>query len=95
MSGFVLIVALFLLVNVVVGLARVWLGPTAPDRMLATLLFGTTGTAILLLLAEGMSIPAVRDVATVLALLAAISTVVFVRCWPGAPEGKGGLDEHS
>ncbi len=81
MNGFVLAVALFLLLNVVAGLVRVWQGPTAADRMLAAQLFGTTGTAILLLLAEGLSRPAVRDVALVAALLASISTVVFVRRW--------------
>lgn len=81
MNGFVLGVALFLLLNVLAGLVRVWQGPTAADRMLAAQLFGTTGTAILLLLAEGLSRPAVRDVALVAALLASISTVVFVRRW--------------
>jgi multicomponent Na+:H+ antiporter subunit F len=49
--------------------------------MLATLLFGTTGTAILLILAEVMSNPSIRDAAIVVALLAAISTIVFARGW--------------
>ena len=79
MSG----IAAFLLLNIIAGLVRVWRGPTAPDRMLATLFFGTTGTAILLLLAEVMSNPSIRDAAIVLALLAAISTIVFVRGWSG------------
>jgi multicomponent Na+:H+ antiporter subunit F len=81
MNGFVLGVAVFLLINIVAGLLRVWRGPTAPDRMLAAQLFGTTGAAILLLLAEGLSMPSLRDVAIVAALLASISTVVFVRRW--------------
>lgn len=81
MNEFVLAVALFLLLNIVAGLFRVWRGPTAPDRMLAAQLFGTTGAAILLLLAEGLSMPPLRDVALVAALLASISTVVFVRRW--------------
>jgi len=71
--------ALFLLMNLVVGLARVWRGPTPADRMLAAQLFGTTGVAVLLLLAEASSVPALRDVALVLALLATMATVVFVR----------------
>src|ERR687891_907285 len=71
--------ALFLLLNLVAGLARVWRGPTPADRMLAAQLFGTTGVAILLLLAEGSSVPALRDVALALALLATLATVVFVR----------------
>jgi multicomponent Na+:H+ antiporter subunit F len=77
MSGF----AVFLLVSTVAGTVRVWRGPTAPDRMLATLLFGTTGTAILLLLAEILPNPSIRDAAIVLALLAAITTIIFVRRW--------------
>ncbi len=81
MNGFILSVAVFLLLNVAAGLLRVWQGPTAPDRMMAAQLFGTTGTAILLLLAEGLSMPPLRDVAIVAALLASISTVVFVRRW--------------
>jgi multicomponent Na+:H+ antiporter subunit F len=72
-------VALFLLVNLVLGLARVWRGPTPADRMLAAQLFGTTGVAILAILAESMAQPALRDVALALALLAAMATVVFVR----------------
>lgn len=83
MIGLMSAVVTFLLLNIIAGLIRVWRGPTAPDRMLATLLFGTTGTAILLILAEVMSIPAIRDAAIVLALLAAISTIVFVRGWSG------------
>lgn len=74
-------VVLFLLLNILGGLVRVWLGPTAPDRMLAAQLLGTTGTAILLLLAESTATPPLRDVALVLALLGAIATVVFVRRW--------------
>lgn len=79
MSG----VAAFLLLNIVAGMARVWRGPSVPDRMLAALLFGTTGTAILLIMAEVMSSPPIRDAAMVLAVLAAISTIVFVRGWRG------------
>lgn len=81
MNGFLVGVALFLLLNIAAGLLRVWRGPTAPDRMLAAQLFGTTGAAILLVLAEGLSMPSLRDVAIAAALLASISTVVFVRRW--------------
>jgi multicomponent Na+:H+ antiporter subunit F len=81
MNGVMSGIAVFLLLSTVAGLVRVWCGPTAPDRMLATLLFGTTGTAILLLLAEVLSNPSIRDAAIVLALLAAVSTIIFVRGW--------------
>ena len=88
--------ALFLLLNLTGGLARVWRGPTPADRMLAAQLFGTTGVAIMLLLAEASSIAALRDVALVLALLTAMATVVFVRrVWapPAHTEERRGVDE--
>jgi len=72
----------FLLLNLAAGLWRVMRGPTAADRMLAAQLFGTTAVAALLLLAEGMARPALRDVALVFALLAAVAAVAFVqRVW--------------
>jgi multicomponent Na+:H+ antiporter subunit F len=58
--------------------------------MLAAQLFGTTGVAILLLLADAMGIPALRDVALVFALLAAMASVAFVkRAWHPGPHEKG------
>ena len=77
-----LAIAAFLLLNLAAGLWRVMRGPTAADRMLAAQLFGTTAVATLLLLAEGMQRPALRDVALVFALLAAVAAVAFVqRVW--------------
>jgi multicomponent Na+:H+ antiporter subunit F len=74
--------ALFLLLNFVVGLGRIWRGPSPADRMLAAQLLGSTGVAILLVMAQGLGEPALRDVALVLALLAAMASVVFVqRFW--------------
>lgn len=74
--------ALFLLLNLVAGLWRVVRGPTAADRMLAAQLFGTTAVAVLLLLAQASARPALRDVALVFALLAAVAAVAFVsRAW--------------
>jgi multicomponent Na+:H+ antiporter subunit F len=82
MSAFMVGVAAFLLLNLAAGLWRVVLGPTAADRMLAAQLFGTTAVAVLLLLAEGMARPALRDIALVFALLAAVAAVAFVqRVW--------------
>lgn len=78
-----LAMALFLLLNLITGMWRVLRGPTAADRMLATQLFGTTAVAILLLLAKADDNPALRDVALVFALLAAVTAVAFVRrVWP-------------
>ena len=78
-----LTLALFLLLNLSTGLWRVLRGPTAADRMLAAQLFGTTAVAILLLLAQVSDNAALRDVALVFALLAAVTVVAFVRRgWP-------------
>jgi len=71
--------ALFLLLNLVAGIWRALRGPTAADRMLAAQLFGTTSVAILLLLSQAADKPALRDVALVFALLAAVTAVAFVR----------------
>ncbi|MEW6037136.1 MAG: monovalent cation/H+ antiporter complex subunit F [Pseudomonadota bacterium] len=72
------VLALFLLLNIAAGLVRVLRGPTNADRMLAAQLFGTTGVATLLLLAEAQDLPALRDVALAFALLAVLATVAFV-----------------
>jgi len=69
---------LFLLLNLGLGLIRVWRGPTASDRLLASLLFGSTTVAILLLLAQWQGQPALRDVALLFVLLATILSVAFV-----------------
>jgi multicomponent Na+:H+ antiporter subunit F len=82
MTGLLLGVASFLLLNLAGGLWRVMRGPTAADRMLAAQLFGTTAVAILILLADAMGEPALRDIGLVFALLAAVAAVAFVqRVW--------------
>jgi multicomponent Na+:H+ antiporter subunit F len=88
-SGYFSLLAFYLLLTIVAGMLRVVRGPTPADRMLAALLFGTTGVGMLLLLSEGLGRPALRDVALVLAVLAALAAVAFVRrAWgrPGAYE---------
>lgn len=77
--------AVFLLLNLAAGLWRVWRGPTAADRMSAVLLFGSTTVALLLVLAELDRQPALRDVALLFVMLAAILSVAFV----GVPRGRG------
>lgn len=82
--------AAFLLLTLVAGMWRILRGPSEADRMLAAQLFGTTAVAILLLLAEAMTQPALRDVSLVFALLAAVTIVAFVRrVWPSAAEESG------
>jgi multicomponent Na+:H+ antiporter subunit F len=83
MSGVFLGVAVFLLLNVLAGLVRIARGPTPADRMLAAQLFGTTGVAVLLLVSAATDTAALRDVALVFAVLAAVLAVAFVkRGWP-------------
>ncbi|HID73029.1 TPA: pH regulation protein F [Candidatus Micrarchaeota archaeon] len=71
--------ALFLLMTLVAGLWRVLRGPTPADRMLAAQLFGTTAVASLLLLAQALDKPHLRDVALVFSLLATVTAVAFIR----------------
>jgi multicomponent Na+:H+ antiporter subunit F len=77
MSGVFSALVVFLVVNVVAGLWRVVRGPTPGDRVLAPQLFGTTGIAILLVAAEWLEAPSLRDVALLLALLAVVTTSAF------------------
>ncbi|MDQ2696225.1 MAG: monovalent cation/H+ antiporter complex subunit F [Pseudomonadota bacterium] len=79
MPEWYLAVAAFLLVNLLVGLIRVYRGPTPADRLLAVQLFATTTAAVLLLLAEVQNTPALRDAALLFTLLAALLSVAFVR----------------
>lgn len=79
---------LLLAATAVAGLVRVVRGPTDADRLLAPQLFGTTGVAALLVAAERLAAPALRDVALLLALLAVVTTAAFaLRLW-GAREGE-------
>lgn len=89
MDKLYLFMALFLLLTLVAGLWRVLRGPTQADRMLAAQLFGTTTVACVLLLAQAFEQPSLRDVALVLALLAAVTAVAFVRrAWLNHEQGS-------
>jgi len=79
MTDFYLALALLLLLLIVVGLIRIMRGPTPADRMLAAQLFGTTGVAVVLLLAFAAETPRLLDVALVFALLAAIVGIAFAQ----------------
>lgn len=74
-----LLLAAALLISIAAGLWRVVRGPTRADRMLAVQLFGTTGAAILLLLAHDQAQPALIDAALVLAILAAVVSAALVQ----------------
>lgn len=85
---------LFLLLTICLGLIRVIRGPTAADRMLTAQLFGTSGVAIFLLLVELRFDPALRHIALVYALLAAITMVAFVGRFRDPISGADTTDDH-
>lgn len=89
METFFLAASLFLLLNLIAGLARVYRGPGAADHIQAVLLFGSTTVGALLLLAHGGGDPALVKVALVFVLLAAIAAIAFVRL---PARGPGGAD---
>ena len=75
-----LLVALVLLLGtLVIGLARTVIGPRLEDRMLAVLLLGSGGVALLLVMATLFAAPALIDVALVLALLAVVAAAALTR----------------
>lgn len=79
MTGFLYAAGLVLLASLVLGLVRLYRGPSAGDRMMVAQLFGTSGVALLVLLAAAMDQPAALDTALVLALLAAVTGLALVR----------------
>ncbi|MFP4168449.1 MAG: monovalent cation/H+ antiporter complex subunit F [Desulfonatronovibrionaceae bacterium] len=88
MDMFFLGVACFLLLTMLIGLIRVFRGPEPEDRLAAMQLFGTTGVAVLLLLAAAFNAPALRNTALIFALLAVLAVVAFVRA-PGVRTDPG------
>jgi len=71
--------ALVLLTTASIGLVRIVRGPTHSDRMMAARLMGTTGIAVLLVLAPVVRVPALVDAALVFGLLAAMTVAAFTR----------------
>jgi multicomponent Na+:H+ antiporter subunit F len=71
--------ALVLALSLMLGLVRVFIGPSLEDRMLSAQLIGTTGVGLLLLLGFLLEMPASVDVALVLALLAGVSIAALTR----------------
>jgi multicomponent Na+:H+ antiporter subunit F len=80
--------ALIILLTLIAGLARLFVGPTRADRMLAAQLGGTACVAIFALLAHALDQPFLFDLALVFAILAGVSTVAFVRLTWQKPSSK-------
>ena len=76
-------VALVLLATIILGLGHVFRQPGRAESLLAALLFGSTGVALVLVLGKGLGLAGALDIALVFALLAAVLGVAFVlRGWP-------------
>jgi multicomponent Na+:H+ antiporter subunit F len=77
-----LFLAIALIANLLAALPQMMRGPTAADRMLAALLAGTSGVAMVLLLAMSAADPMLVDVALIFVLLSVIAGAAFVqRAW--------------
>lgn len=87
MTMFLTVASLVVLATITIGFARVLRGPHKADRMIAAQLFGTAGVAWTLLIGYAMDKPLLSDIALVLALLAAITSIAFVqRAWESLRE---------
>ena len=83
MSVFYLSAAVALLLTIVLSLGHVFRQPGRADSLLAALLFGSTGVALVLVLGKALGMERALDIALVFALLAAVLGVAFVlRGWP-------------
>jgi multicomponent Na+:H+ antiporter subunit F len=78
-SSVLLPAMLLLLLTLAVGLVRALRGPSLQDRMLSILLIGSGGVALLLLMSGFLNMPALIDVALVLALLAVLAAAALTR----------------
>jgi multicomponent Na+:H+ antiporter subunit F len=79
MTEFLIVALGFILAILAVGLVRILRGPGDADRMMAAQLIGTSGIAALLLLGTVSGVSAAVDVALILALLAAFTSIAFVK----------------
>ena len=79
MSMIYAFLSISLLISLLVGVIRIFLGPTKADRMLAAQLFGSVGVAILLLQSAFTHNWVLMDVALFLSLLASITVIAFVK----------------
>jgi multicomponent Na+:H+ antiporter subunit F len=78
MAGFLFSAATVVLLTVMIGLLRAFYGPAEADRLMSAQLIGSGGVAVLLLLSVAMKVPAIVDVALMLALLATCASITFV-----------------
>jgi len=92
MSAWMAFSAVVLLATAAAALVRIARGPDPADRMIGGQLVGTTGVAVIVLLAAGEGQWAMLDVAIVLSLLAAFASVAFVKA--ASQDGQGDPEEE-
>lgn len=92
MSAWMAFSAVVLLATAAAALVRIARGPDPADRMMGAQLVGTTGVAVIVLLAAGEGQWAMLDVAIVLSLLAAFASVAFVKA--ASQDGQGDPEEE-
>ncbi|MBY6352223.1 hypothetical protein HQ607_18125 [Rhodococcus corynebacterioides] len=80
-----IVAAVALAANLLVGVLRVSRGPDVRDRIAGLILLSTTGTAVLLVLAHIVDEPSLRVVAAVVVALAAVIVVSLVAHERGRP----------
>jgi multicomponent Na+:H+ antiporter subunit F len=91
MSAFWWLVACGIVLNIAVGLGMTTTRRGAADSLLALLLFGSAGVALVLILGVAIDHERAVDIALVLALLAAVLGVAAVQLgWFGDSDTRGG-----
>mgnify|MGYP001821106796 CR=1 FL=1 len=78
MTGFLLGPGIFILLTVLLALARILSGPGDAGRLMASQLLGTGGVAALLLLSSATDLTAATDLALALLLLAELAAIAFL-----------------
>ncbi len=83
MSALYFAAAAFILAMMAIAMLRILRSSGAADRLMAAQIVGSGGVAVLLLLSAAMQMPAIADVALMLAILAVFATVGFVNWGAG------------
>lgn len=79
------VLACVLILCLLLGMAHVYRGKSGADRMLAAQLFGTIGVAILVVFSFLSENPHILNVALVLAMLAPLTLIAYVRITRKSP----------
>lgn len=83
MSALYFAAAAFILAMMAIAMLRILRSSGAADRLMAAQIIGSGGVAVLLLLSAAMQMPAIADVALMLAILAVFATVGFINWGAG------------